>query len=165
MKPIFLIIVFSLFSLCFSEENVVEITDVNFEQTAYNSPVLMVLFCHPSHPPCSDSISNLEKAAEISVKGGKTHVFGSYDLSKNRDLAERLHAMGAPKFIIYFKGRIINYEGRQTAVAMVEFLDHLMAPPKQLKTLESVKKLINSTGLRVRAFSKNRRKIVHFDKR
>ena len=91
----------------------------------------------------------MEKAAQISTKAGKPYTYGSYDLSKNRDLAERLHAIQVPKTIIYFKGRIINYDGRSAAVALVDFLDHLMAPPKQLKTLESVKSLINSSGLRV----------------
>ena len=86
--------------------NVLEITDANFDEVALASSVPVVLdFGAAWCPPCKAMEPHLDAVA--AAYAGRARV-GSYDVDKNRHVADRFGVTNLPTFVVLRDGKVVD---------------------------------------------------------
>jgi len=134
-----------------AEDNVLVLTDKNFEETIKAKQVIMVKFYAPWCQDCKTFAPEYIKAAKKIKDQGKPYVLAEIDATENSVTSEKYEITGYPTTKLFIDGKPIDFEGDRTAEAVIAFITRKMSPPSaELNEAAKLKEVKEGSGLRVR---------------
>lgn len=142
--------------LCLSlADTVRELTDLTFQESIENNPILMVLFYSPWCNTCKKAKSEFAAAAKLATTIKKSYVFAQIDGSVQAEVADKVNLISFPMVLLYVDKKRIDYgNGEINADALVRFINKEVRPPSmELKMKEEIMGLKGSKGIKCILFS------------
>ena len=148
---IFLLLTFSAFVHTSDKgsSDVVELTDLNFDDAIKNNPIIMVKFFAPGCGHCKRFKPEYEKAARMIKEQKKPYVLAKMDATDNSETSDKYDIQSYPTVKLFIGGTPTEYEGDRTAEAVISFIDRLVGPPSFELNVEQLKEKKAEKGLRV----------------
>jgi len=129
--------------------DVVILTDDNFESTIQNNPYVMVKFFAPWCGHCKEFAPEYEEAAKKAKELGKPYILADLDATIHKEAAKKEHIEGFPTIKLYINGKAIDYNGERTKDEVLTFLDKKTGPASiKLETKEDITKIKDGKNLR-----------------
>eukprot|EP00826_Nyctotherus_ovalis_P011951 TRINITY_DN13116_c0_g3_i1.p1 TRINITY_DN13116_c0_g3~~TRINITY_DN13116_c0_g3_i1.p1 ORF type:complete len:538 (+),score=161.30 TRINITY_DN13116_c0_g3_i1:73-1686(+) len=160
MRPFIL-----LACLCLSlADTVRELTDLTFQESIDNNPIIMVLFYSPWCNTCKKAKSEFTAAAKLAATIKKSYVFAQIDGSVQAEAADKVGIMSFPLVLLYVDKKRIEYgNGEITGDALVRFINKQVRPPSvELKMKEEVLGLKESKGIKCILFSNDNKTLESY---
>lgn len=131
-------------------EDVVTLTDENFDEMINKSPIIMVKFYAPWCGHCKSFAPEYQKAATLIKQQNKPYVLADLDATVHKNAAQKFDIKGFPTIKLFLNGVPIDYTFERNAEAVIAFIDKKSRPPtSELKTVDEVKAQKEGNGLRV----------------
>lgn len=151
MKWIILAIFLAAFA--FAAEEVVVLTDENYESYITKSPIILVEFYAPWCGHCKELAPEYEKLPERIKKEKKNYVIAKIDATANTKAAAKEKIQGYPTLLLFIDGIPMTYEGERKADSIMAFLDRKSRPASmELLTVDELKEKVAAKGRRVSVY-------------
>lgn len=155
MKWIFLL--FCLTFLVHAEDEVLVLTDSNFEQTINGPNPVLVKFYAPWCGHCKAMAPEYIKLAETVKKENYPFVIAEIDATANGESARKYGVQGYPTIKFFIGGQSIDYNKDRKVDAFIEFMKKKSEPSStELKGLEEVKEKLDNKEKRCILVSDNK---------
>ena len=149
MKSI--IIVALLAAFAFAEEEVVVLTDGNYEEMIRNNSVVMLEFYAPWCGHCKELAPEYEKMAKDVKEKKKNFIIAKLDATANPKAASKFGVRGYPTLKLFINGSPLDYDGDRKADPILAFIEKKVLPPSvELKTASEIKERHETKGRKVR---------------
>ena len=169
MKSIISLLLITLisFSLATEEftydEDVMVLTETNFDSALTKFENIMVLFYAPWCGHCKKFHPEYRKAAITLKKEGL--ILAKCDATANKKLAEKFKIKGFPTTKLFIKGSPLDYNGGRTENDVVKFVRKKTQPPtKPLESLDDLEKFIKENEVAVVYFGNDASQVEEFTK-
>ena len=164
-----LLIFFSLlfgFSICEEEfpleNDVIVLTESNFDKAINKYEYLMVFFYAPWCIRCKNFHPEYEKAAKILRK--ENLLLAKVDATVEKNLDKRYKLTGYPTIKLFIKGKDIDYNKARNELEVVNWMRRKTNGPatKSLKSSEEIEKFKNENDVVLIYFGNNKRDIEEY---
>jgi protein disulfide-isomerase A1 len=158
MKKYIAVLLIALFFVCINAggEDVLVLTDKNFDEEVKNHEFILVEFYAPWCGHCK-ALQPEYDAAATKLKG--QIVVAKIDCDANRGAAEKNEIQGFPTIKLFKNGKAYKeYEGERTATAIVNWVKKKTGPvAKELKTQEEIDAFVKENeGTAIVGYFKNK---------
>jgi thiol-disulfide isomerase/thioredoxin len=157
MKYLLVVLIFSLFQTLTSlQHQVIEITDLTFDNMMISKPFLVVLYHVPWCGYCKELDPIFERTASLfSSRDITTIQFGKVDGTTNHRLINEYGIQKFPTIKMYGFGKVVEYIGIRGENELFTWVNIQMNNgPKELNTPEELKQLIIKKDVLICYFGK-----------
>lgn len=138
------------------EEDVLVLTDDNFDEVIQQHEFLLIEFYAPWCGHCKKLAPEYAKAAGQLKKSGSVARLAKVDSTVEKKIAERFEVKGYPTIKFFTSGNPIEFGGGRTAQEIVDWVSKKLLPPSQeLKTIDQAEKLISDNEVVVIFFGES----------
>jgi len=135
------------------EEDVLVVTDANWDEVVSDATTVLVEFYAPWCGHCKSLAPEYAKAAAELKAAGSEIKLGKVDATVETKLAEKFGIQGFPTLKFFKKGAALEYGGGRTAPEIVAWINKKTGPPaKELATAEEVKEFTDKRDVAVVGF-------------
>jgi len=148
MKGIFaLLFVICLTFVYCAEEDVLVLTDSNFDEIINSEPFVLVEFYAPWCGHCKKLAPNYAEAAGILKKSNPEVKLAKVDCTVETKVASRFGVTGYPTLKVFRNGNPSEYKGTRETPGIVSYMKNNAGPSaKPLTSIEDAKKFISYAG-------------------
>jgi thioredoxin-like negative regulator of GroEL len=146
----FLAFLSGVFSQSQPNGQVVELTDLDFDEFIAKNPVVMVLFYAPFCSKSKAFIPEFQKAAALAHKVGKTYILAKIDTSSQTEVADKLDIQMTPTVKLFINKTKTTYDKDLTMEGIIRYIDKSIRPASvEITQLFEVKALQDVKGFKV----------------
>jgi len=138
------------------EENVLVLTEDNFDEAIKDNEFVLVEFYAPWCGHCKSLAPEYAKAAGILAEKESTVKLAKVDATEHGKLAEKFGVRGYPTLKFFRNGKDIEYNGGRTADTIISWVEKKTGPPALTFTdVDAANKFIEDNKVAVIGFFKN----------
>jgi len=130
--------------------SVLELTDLTFQETIENNPIVLVLFYSNWCSTCKKVKADFDATAKLAASFKKSYLIARIDGSSQTEVADRVNISDFPLIILYVNQKRIDYgKGKDNIVPeeLIRFIDKKVRPPSvELTMKEEIEGFKNSKG-------------------